>query len=294
MQLLLIGPSSFIIKFILDKEPARDHPQGAHEPMIKSPFPGMDPYLEQYWGDIHSSLIVYIKDQINEQLPNGLQARVEESVMVDDDHRSRTIFPDVSVIEERDDASEGGVAVAVAQTTEVIASPLMVPLIDEQKVDRHIEIIDASRGGRVVTAIELLSPSNKREGAGRVAYLQKQKDYIQSEVNLVEIDLVRSGVFTVAVPNERVPNSCKTPYLICIRRALRRGEAELIPITLYERLPNFLIPLRATDKDIVLRLQPLVDDCYQRGRYASIDYDRHPFPPLPQPEYVWSRQLLPK
>jgi hypothetical protein len=50
---------------------------------LKSPFPGMDPYLEQHWGDVHASLIVYMRDQINEQLPADLQARVEESIMVD-------------------------------------------------------------------------------------------------------------------------------------------------------------------------------------------------------------------
>jgi len=262
--------------------------------MTKSPFPGMDPYLEQYWGDIHSSLIVYMKDQINEQLPSGLQARVEESVMVDDDERSRTIYPDVTVAEDNDDASRGGLAVAVVQSTEAIAAPCVVLLIDEQKVDRHVEIVDLSSGGRVVTAIELLSPSNKREGDGRIAYLQKQNDYIESGVNLVEIDLVRSGLFTVAVPYERVPSSCKTHYLICIRRSLRRGQAELIPVSLYEPLPNFHVPLRSTDKDVVLRLQPLIEDCYRRGRYTSIDYGQDSFPPLSKPDYVWSRQLLPK
>jgi len=26
---------------------------------MKSPFPGMDPYLERYWRDLHQSLIIY-------------------------------------------------------------------------------------------------------------------------------------------------------------------------------------------------------------------------------------------
>ena len=50
---------------------------------MKSPFPGMDPYLERYWGDIHTSLIVYARNQLNAQLPDDLQARVEESAGVD-------------------------------------------------------------------------------------------------------------------------------------------------------------------------------------------------------------------
>jgi len=68
-------------------------------PKMKSPFPGVDPYLEQYWGDIHTSLMVYIRDQISDQLPRDLQARVEESVCVDVDKSPRRIYPDVVVIE---------------------------------------------------------------------------------------------------------------------------------------------------------------------------------------------------
>ena len=57
---------------------------------MKSPFPGMDPYLERYWGDVHAKLMVYACDQINECLPKDLLARVEETVYVDaDDGDSR-------------------------------------------------------------------------------------------------------------------------------------------------------------------------------------------------------------
>lgn len=43
--------------------------------------------------------------------------------------------------------------------------------------ERWLEIRD--RDGKLVTAIELLSPRNK-EGAGRADYLQKQNDYRQA------------------------------------------------------------------------------------------------------------------
>ena len=45
---------------------------------MKSPFPGMDPYLESYWGDVHTRLMVYASNQINAQLPDELQARVRK------------------------------------------------------------------------------------------------------------------------------------------------------------------------------------------------------------------------
>jgi hypothetical protein len=53
---------------------------------MKSPFPGMDPYLEMRWRDVHASLMVYGSEQLNEQLPSDLQALVEENVGIADDN----------------------------------------------------------------------------------------------------------------------------------------------------------------------------------------------------------------
>jgi hypothetical protein len=49
---------------------------------MASPFPGMDPYLEQYWRDVHASLIIYARDQLQPRLPGDLRARVEERVVI--------------------------------------------------------------------------------------------------------------------------------------------------------------------------------------------------------------------
>lgn len=45
---------------------------------MKSPFPGMDPYLSQYWTNICSSLLVYTADQLNHDLPESLVARTDK------------------------------------------------------------------------------------------------------------------------------------------------------------------------------------------------------------------------
>jgi len=56
----------------------------------KSPFPGMDPYMESRWADIHARLIVYASNQLNSQLPGDLSARIEETLTVEeDDNESR-------------------------------------------------------------------------------------------------------------------------------------------------------------------------------------------------------------
>lgn len=68
---------------------------------MPSPFPGMDPYLERYSGDVHAKLIVYACDQISEELPEDLHARVEETAGIDvEAGESRWIYPDVQVVEE--------------------------------------------------------------------------------------------------------------------------------------------------------------------------------------------------
>ncbi|MEZ6153739.1 MAG: DUF4058 family protein [Pirellulaceae bacterium] len=255
---------------------------------MKSPFPGVDPYLEQHWGDIHTSLMVYIRDQITEQLPSDLQARVEESVSVDEDEALRWIYPDVKVIEQPKSSSSSAVAIAEA----TVAEPLIIPVPSELPTQRHIEIVDRSSGNRVVTAIELLSPVNKEDGLGRQAYRRKQLDYIAAGVNLVEIDFIRAGTFVVAAPQTGIPLAKRTPYVVCIRRVQRPDEAEIIAVAIDKPVPNFRIPLRPTDGDIVLQLQPLLDDCYRRGRYASIDYSQPPRPPLDERATIWANQLL--
>ena len=68
---------------------------------MKSPFPGMDPYLERHWRDVHASLIIYARDQLQPQLPRKLCARVEERPIVEpEEGEGRSIFRDVRVVEQ--------------------------------------------------------------------------------------------------------------------------------------------------------------------------------------------------
>ena len=52
---------------------------------VRSPFPGMDPYLEARWADLHPSLNVYVAEAIQRTLPLALRARVVNQLMVLDD-----------------------------------------------------------------------------------------------------------------------------------------------------------------------------------------------------------------
>jgi hypothetical protein len=250
----------------------------------------MDPYLEAHWGDVHTRLTVYASNQLNAQLPDDLQARVEEDVTVTaDGERTRAVYPDVGVIEEpgtgRVESGEASMGVAMAE-------PIVVTVEDEPRTLRHIEIIDTRDGGRVVTAIEFLSPANKVGSTGQLIYIRKQRHYLDAGVNLVEIDLIRAGNYVLAIPEDRLPPACRTPYLACIRRATRPNQAELYPIPLRQPLPNLPVPLRPTDKDVVLRLQPLLDDCYRDGRYGRLNYGPDPTPRLGESDARWADSIL--
>ena len=255
---------------------------------MRSPFPGMDPYLERYWGDIHTRIMVYASNQLNTQLPDDLQARVEESAGVEiEDRRARTVYPDVRIVEEPDESS------AVRETAAVaVAEPYVVLLEDELRTQRHLEIVDTTDGGRVVTAIEVLSPANKTGLEGPVAYRHKQREYLEGRVNLVEIELVRGGECVLAIPEDRIPVACRTPYRICVRRAATPERAEIYPVPLRLPLPNIRIPLRPSDEDVVLRLQPLINDCYRDGRYQRIDYRVEPVPRFGEEDAAWLDQRL--
>ena len=108
---------------------------------VRSPFPGMDPYLERYWGDIHTSLVVYARNQLNAQLPDDLQARVLESLAVAiDDRTSRLLYPDVRVVEEPSETSPGGES---RPSVVAVAEPCVLLSDDESRL-----IDDCYRDGR--------------------------------------------------------------------------------------------------------------------------------------------------
>lgn len=61
--------------------------------------------------------------------------------------------------------------------------------------------MDAGSGDRVITAIEVLSPSNKAPGEGQTLYRRKQGERAEGKVSLVEIDLLRGGERVLAIPS---------------------------------------------------------------------------------------------
>jgi len=261
-------------------------------PRMKSPFPGMDPYLERHWGDVHASLVTYARDQIQPRLPGDLRARMQERVVIQPptivDH---PIFPDVRVVERaRLEAGERGVAVAEPEV-DALAEPLVFR-VSETAVERFIEIREARSDDRVITVIEVLSPSNKRAGEGRSKYERKRDELADAGVSLVEIDLLRGCDRHLGDAYVEIPKSHQAAYAACVHRGWRYAEYEIYAFPLRQRLPKFRIPLRESDPDVILDLQAIVDQTYANGAYDDMDYAAPLYPPLDPDDAAWADALL--
>jgi hypothetical protein len=255
---------------------------------MPSPFPGMDPWLEdeEFFPDLHHTLMVYMREALNAVLPPGYVAKTAELVWVDDELRRE---PDVSVFG-KDRQPDAAVTVAplpgmVAVGEERASDPWEVP---------YLEIL-SSKGKRLVTAIEILSPANKRAGdKGRTTYQDKQKEFRLACVNLVEIDLLRAGPHTTAVPLARLRRAAEAfDYHVSAMVAGDPARYYAAPIRMRDRLPAIGIPLDPDVPPVTVDLQPLLDRCYDTGRYGDeVRYDRPCDPPLTAEQQAWAEGVL--
>ena len=257
---------------------------------MKSPFPGMDPFLEPHWLDLHSRLIVASARQIQRQLSNDLLARIEARVLVQDASGSaRLIGPDVHIIETRPAPQPP----ASTSSSVAVAEPTVLTTHSEPITQRYIEIIDVSSGGRVITVLEFLSPSNKLPGIGRRLYRQKQDDCLDAGVNLVEVDLTRAGERSLLCNRWDSAERYTSTYQISAWCAAKPSQVELYQIALSQPLPSIRIPLRPSDSPAILELQRVLDECYLDARYERlINYTKPLTPPLSDVDAKWLQNLL--
>ena len=127
-----------------------------------------------------NAVMTYIRDSLQSRLPADLRARMQERIYIELPHLKRAIYyPDVTVVERPGHWPSAGVATAVAEpsTAEEGANgdlvcdvPLLVNIDLEPVTEGYIEIVDVKSGHRVITAIEVLSPTNKRPGRGPAAF----------------------------------------------------------------------------------------------------------------------------
>lgn len=240
--------------------------------MKKSPFPGMDPFIESYkWSSFHVNAITQIQRQLVQRLPDGYIIEVEEGVNANDiilGNFSRYI-PDASILE----SGYSNKIYPDSSQTQSATPPSVFVELDEVR-QRTLTIRDV-KSLELVTAIEVLSPSNKK-GEGLLDYRYKRAEFIRNTVNFVEIDLLRGGEATYT--HKEWPNST---YRIHAVNATERT-ISLWSVQLNEVLPSVSIPLLYTDRDIVLNLQEMFEEVYKYGSYPrTLRYDLSALKPKP-------------
>jgi hypothetical protein len=255
----------------------------------------MDPFLEHplYFPGVHDSFITYLREALQGALPQPYFAEINERLWID--AADRRIGPDVDVLRGNQPSPPegGGVAVATAAPTQ----PIIITVPHEERRDTYLEIrVPGAEGERVVTTIEVLSLANKTPGPkGRSLYLQKQQEVLDSDIHLVEIDLLRGGTHATAVPLDRLRE--KAPpfdYHVCLHHFDRLEEYQAYTFTLAERLPRVPIPLLPGDGAVTVDLQAVFDRCYDTGPYPRrVQYDPARVVPALHPEQAeWVRGVL--
>lgn len=263
---------------------------------MPSPFPGMDPYLENpaLFPGLHNRLISLLSESLQALLPPPYFAEIGERVWVE--VSQRFIEPDTSVmhgVRAPGVAGDGGAtATAAARGRSVVVT---VP--HDERREPFVEIRAVrDEGERLVTAIELLSPSNKTPGErGRELYLRKQREILDSTIHLVEIDLLRGGVHTTAVPLEPLTAQVGSfDYHVSVHRFDRFEDYVVYPIRLAEALPEVEIPLLPGDSDVRIDLQSLFDRAYDTGPYRRrVRYGEElPVPSLRPEQAEWLTRRL--
>ncbi|MGL6076037.1 MAG: DUF4058 family protein [Fimbriiglobus sp.] len=251
---------------------------------MPSPFPGMDPWLERsdLFPDLHASLAFLVKQALNAVLPAGYSAITKNLVWSGSDQRRE---PDASIYGDTENGDsvrkeyEG--LLTLTQSEEPIEQP-------------YVEILDA-KSRRLVTAIEILSPSNKTRGdAGFDAYREKQAEFLAAGVNLVEIDWLRAGQHVTAI--RRPALKAKVPhdfhYHIAVT-AFDPHRHEMAAIRLEDTLPRISIPLLPQDAPVPIDLQTLFTQAYDSSRYSVVmDYSEPPQPKLSPEDLIWANERL--
>lgn len=258
---------------------------------MPGPFPGMDPYLEHpgYWPGFHGRMIATAATILNAQLPPGFIADIGERLYLV--QPARSIYPDVLVLGRPEPA--GPPPSARTATATAADAPWRVAVSPDEIRESFVQVITTTEPERVVSVIEVLSPSNKSGTPGRELYRAKQRELFGANVSLLEIDLLRNGAHTVLAPYEDLEKRGRWDYLACLHRAGDLWEFDVWAATVRERLPRVAVPLEAGWPDIILDLQEVLDKTYEEGAYARrLDYTDEPYAPLPPEDREWAHNLL--
>jgi len=247
----------------------------------------MNPYFERapLWRGFHTTFLIHLRELLVSAVVPRYIVGLEENLVIDSPEVDSEVFAVVDV-----GISEGDRSLPPMETVPAIGAPITGTIVLASPIRykrRWLTIRDSERR-KIVTVIELLSPSNKRAGKNRTRSLAKRERILRSTAHLVEIDLLRGG------PRMPVAGLPACDYLIAVSRRWERPRVGLWPFNVRDRLPKLHVPLRKNDPEVVIELKPLLDRIYDGGGYAYEIYKRPPEPPLSNLDATWAMQFIPK
>ena len=270
---------------------------------MSSPFPDMDPFIENQtdWSSFHNALTADISRELLDVLPPDFDARIEAHVYVlrpepigKGQSRSEFRKPDVTVYRPLTAPRlqvSSSVAVLERPQTVAIAEPELIAALPVRQW--YIQIVDRRKDDAVVAVIEPLSPTNKDGRAGTQEYRRKQTEFLQSDVHLMEIDLLRGGTDAAMVERPDVELLGDYDYLVALRDADANADYRVWRIGLRDPLPAMKLPLTPDVPPVTLDLGAAFARCYDASFLARrTDYTKEPEPPLSPDDAAWADDLL--
>lgn len=256
--------------------------------VMSFPFPGMNPYLENpdLWAEVHHRLISAIAIHLAPTLRPKYRVAIEKRTYFSEGDQAIDVgIPDVAVLTQARMAENLGAVTTIVKPN-VESMTVTLPIAQEMK-EGYLEIREVATG-RVITSIEVLSPGNKRAGAGRDAYEHKRQRVLSSLTHLVEIDLLRAGK-----PMEMLNAPPKSDYRILISRSQHRPQAQLYSFDVQQPIPLLPLPLAPNDDEPILNLHQLLEEIYEQAGFdLTIDYTQPPIPALTQENWAWVQTLV--
>jgi Protein of unknown function (DUF4058) len=254
---------------------------------MPSPFPGMNPYIEQdvFWQDFHLEFLPAIRGRLVAQVRPKYIVMLDEHIYVQEhppEPRRQVGRADLSVA-----AAPARPGADATTGVGVLEAPVQIkiPTQDVRRVP-FLEVRD--RLGRdLITVVELLSPANKRGGADPEQYVARRESLLKSTAHFVEIDLLRGGR---PMPLENRP---RCDYSVLVSRAEARPWAGFWPIRMRKRLPIIPIPLLPGDPDARIDLQEILNHVYDATGYDDFIYAGRPDPRLSSKDDAWARSFVP-
>ena len=250
------------------------------------PFPGMNPYLERpgLWPGVHNGLIAAIQIHLAPRVRPRYYVSIEERVYLAELDKDEPVGrPDVAVM---GFAENGADTEPEPKESDSSVLTVQVPLAEEVR-ETYLEVRETGTD-YVVAVLEVLSPTNKRPGRGRLMYEEKRMDVLATRTHLVEIDLTRAWE-----PMPVSGNGKASDYRILVSRGNRRPNATLYAFGVRQPIPTFSLPLRPKDKEPTVDMGALIHDLYDRAGYdLRLDYTTEPVPPLASSDADWANELL--